>query len=328
MKQIKLLLLFSLASTLLLSREGSDLLPSEIANLYDPWFTGPLLAPTPINMKPGHPGIEPSITIFNTYGTYNSNWKLQNQTNIWSINPFVDFQFGITERTGIEILASAITNIKGNQSSTHFQDTLILFGYQLSNDQKDSWIPDCRIFLQQLFPSGKYDRLDPNKQGLDLTGEGSYQTGPAIAFRKMFYLTNNFFSLRWSLSYLFPLKVKVHGFNAYGGGFNTSGKIRPGQTLIAFLSGEYSLNQRWVLAFDTEFLYQRKSSRFSGNFGTTEIGTPAQIGLPSSVQISFAPEVEYNFNPYSGLLFGAWATLSGRNSIAFVSIFLAYVYVF
>lgn len=329
MQQIRFLLLFLLAPILLLSREGpEDLIPSRTPIPYDPWFTGPLLAPTPVNMKPGHPAIEPSITFFCTYGIYDSSWKLEKQDNTWSINPLVDFQFGITDNTGIEIIASTITNIKEGKNSTHFQDTLILFGYQVSNDQKDSWVPDCRIFLQELFPSGKYDRLDPNKQGLDLTGEGSYQTGPAIAFRKLFYLTNHFFSLRWSVSYLFPSKVKVHGFNAYGGGFNTSGKIRPGQTLIAFLSGEYSINQHWVFAFDTEFFYQRKSSSFSGNPGTVATGEVAQIGLPSSTQISFAPEIEYNFNPSSGLIFGAWFTIAGKNSSAFAAIFFTYLYIF
>ena len=55
--------------------------PNENLLTYTPWFTGPLLAPTPINMKPGHPAIEPSFTIFNTYGKYNSNWNLKKQSS-------------------------------------------------------------------------------------------------------------------------------------------------------------------------------------------------------------------------------------------------------
>jgi len=45
---------------------------------YSPWFTSPLLSPTPINMHPGHPSIEPAIRVINTYGVYNSSWKLMN----------------------------------------------------------------------------------------------------------------------------------------------------------------------------------------------------------------------------------------------------------
>lgn len=294
---------------------------------YIPWFTGPLLAPTPINMKPGHPAIEPSLTIFNTYGIYNAGWNLKKKDRVWAVNPLIDFQFGITNDLGIETLVSFISNFKNGQNFSHFQDTVVLFGYQVSKDVKDSWVPDFRFILQETFPTGKYQKLSPQKQGIDATGFGSFQTGPVLAFRKLFYLPESFFSLRWSIGYLFPSTVRVTGLNAYGGGHGTKGNVRPGQTLTAFLSGEYSFSQHWVLAFDTEFLYQRKS-RFSGKDGITSVGEKVSVGLPSSVQISFAPEIEYNFTPLSGMLAGVWFTVAGRNSTAFMSTFFAYVYVF
>ena len=319
---MKSLYLLFLIPTFLFARQKNEVIHPGVEVPYHPWFTAPLLAPTAINMKPGHPAIQPSITIFNTFGKYDSNWKLKSEQNTWAINPLVDFQFGITDDLGIETLASFITNFKDGKSSTHFQDTIVLFGYQVSDDQKDSWVPDFRLFFQTVFPSGKYDRLDPRKKEIDSTGEGSYQIGPNLSFQKLFYFPNNFFMLHWSLGYLFPSRAKVRGFNAYGGGRDTKGKIRPGQTLIAFLSGEYSLNQRWVLAFDTQFLHQRESSKFSGR------NTEGSIGLPSSTQISFAPEVEYSFAPNSGIIFGGWFTLIGRNADAFGAIFFAYLYIF
>lgn len=306
---------------------GASIPPQEDQFAYIPWFTGPLLAPTPINMKPGHPAIEPSVTIFNIYGKYSSSWELKSQKTMWAINPLVDFQFGITDDIGIETLVSFISNFKNGQSFSFFQDTTVLFGYQVSNDVKDSWIPDFRLILQETFPSGKYQKLNPQKQGIDSTGFGSFQTGPVLAFRKLFYLPHNFLSLRWSIGYLFPSTVHVKGFNTYGGGYGTKGKVKPGQTMTAFFSGEYSINKHWVLAFDTEFLYQRKS-HFSGKRGISPLGETAAVGLPSSVQISFAPELEYNFTSLSGLLAGIWFTVAGKNSAAFASTFLAYVYVF
>ncbi len=301
--------------------------PAESPLIYTPWFTGPLLAPTPINMKPGHPAIEPTATLFNTYGRYNSNWKLKKQDSTWAINPLIDFQFGITNNLGIETLVSFISNFKNGKSASHFQDTTVLFGYQVSNDIKGSWVPDFRLILQETFPTGNYQKLDPSKEGIDSTGFGSFQTGPVLVFRKLFYLPNSFFSLRWSIGYLFPSTVKVKGFNTYGGGYGTEGKVKPGQTLTAFLSGEYSINQRWVLAFDTEFLAQRKS-HFTGKNGVNDIGEVASTRLPSSVQISFAPEVEYNFSQSSGLLAGVWFTVAGKDSAAFASAFLTYLYIF
>lgn len=294
---------------------------------YTPWFTGPLLAPTPVNMQPGHPAIEPSITLFKTYGEYDSDWNFQKQTPVWAINPFIDFQFGITDYLGIEILASAISNFRHHQTSTHLQDTIVLFGYQVSNDTPGSWIPDFRLILQETFPTGKYQKLDPKKHGIDATGQGSFQTGPLFAFQKSFSLFKHPCSLRWSFAYIFPALTKVKGLNAYGGESDTRGKVRPGETLIIFFSGEYSLTQNWALAFDTEFFHQQKS-HFSGKKGTTPTGTHPQTELPASTQISFAPEVEYNFSPNSGVLLGAWFTLAGKNSDAFGSIFAAYLYVF
>ena len=320
-------LLLAPANAFAIGAPSPSSIPNENQLTYAPWFTGPLLAPTPINMKPGHPAIEPSLTVFNTYGRYDSNWKLKKQDHTWTINPFLDFQFGITNNVGIETLISYVSNFKNGKTFNHFQDTIVLFGYQISNDIKGSWIPDLRLILQETFPTGNYQKLDPDKEGIDSTGFGSFQTGPVLAFRKLFYLPNNFFSLRGSLGYLFPSSVNVKGFNTYGGGYGTQGKVKPGQVFIAFLSGEYSINQRWALAFDSEIFCQRRS-RFSGKSGVTASGETSNTGLPSSVQISFAPEFEYNFTPKSGLLAGVWFTVAGKNSLAFASTFLAYLYVF
>ena len=135
----RFILLALLATPLaVLSQESGSL-------LHFPWFTGPLLAPTPINMDPKHPAIQPSLTVFNTFGTYDSDWEFRKQGNIWAINPFVDFQFGITDYLGVEILASAISNFQKGRTATHFEYTLVPFGYQTLNEAKGSWVTDFRM---------------------------------------------------------------------------------------------------------------------------------------------------------------------------------------
>lgn len=295
---------------------------------YEPWFTGTLLAPTPVNMAPGHPAIEPSITIFNSYGRYDSDWSFKKTENIWTINPLIDFQFGFTENTGLEIYTAFVTNFRDGKSSTRLSDTIVLLGYQASNDVKDTWIPDCRLFLQTIFPSGSYDRLDPTRVTIDFSGQGAYFFGPSISYQKLFYFQKNFFSLHLSVGYFFPTRTRVRDISVYGGTIGTAGSIRPGQSFIGFFSGEYSINQRWVISYDTVFLYQRKTSRFKGDPGLNPDGSLATVGLPSSNQISIAPTIEYNFSPTDGLFFGVWFTVAGRNSSAFASGFVAYVYVF
>lgn len=294
---------------------------------YIPWFTGPLLSPTPINMQPGHPAIEPSITIINTYGEYDSNWKLKSKSNEWSINPFLDFQMGFTNRIGLEILASFISNFKKDQTATRMQDTILLLGFQIANDKKNSWIPDIRIDLQEVIPTGSYQKLNPKKLGIDSTGQGAFQTGPLFIVQKMFYPGNHFLLLKGSIGYLFPSTVHVKGFNAYGGGFKTSGKVHPGQILTSFFTAEYSLSQQWGIGFDASYTYEKKAA-FIGSPGFDQNGTPAMVGLPSSSQFSLAPFIEYNFSPMMGILWGSWFTVAGRNSTAFASGYFAYLYVF
>lgn len=51
---------------ILLGRQKNSVIHPGVAVPYEPWFTGTLLAPTPVNMKPGHPAIEPIIKLINT----------------------------------------------------------------------------------------------------------------------------------------------------------------------------------------------------------------------------------------------------------------------
>lgn len=322
----KLALAGLLLPSLLMGAQKTKVTHPNVDIPYEPWLSGTFLAPTPVNMEIGHPAIEPSITCFYTYGKYDSNWKLKTDESIVSINPLIDFQFAITERTGFEIFTSFLTSYSNGNTATRLSDTVILLGYQALDDVKDSWIPDLRLDLQISFPSGKHDKIDPTAPGIDFSGQGAYFFGPNISYQKLFYLPNSFFMLHLAAGYFFPTKPPITNLSVYGGEIGTNGFIRPGQNLIAFISGEYSFSQRWAFVFDTEFNYQRKSSKFSGNPGPNL--SKSDIGLPESVQISFAPTMSYNFSPNTGLLVGSWFTLAGKNATAFASGFFALVHVF
>lgn len=278
-------------------------------------------------MQPEHPAIEPSITIGSNYGEYNSKWKLQGQSNEWFVNPFIDFQMGFTDRIGLEILSSFIFNTKKGVSSTYMQDSIVLLGFQIASDVKGSWIPDIRLDLQQTFPTGKYQKLDPKKLGTDSTGQGAFQTGPLLIIHKLFYPGNHFLSLKVSTGYLFPTNVRVQGLNAYGGGTGINGTVRLGRTSTTFFAAEYSIAQQWGCGFDFLVTYQGKSS-FSGAKSLGKDCQTLKVGLPSSTQMSLAPYIEYSFKSTMGILWGSWFTLSGRNTTAFLSGFFAFLYVF
>jgi hypothetical protein len=128
----------------------------------------------------------------------------------------------------------------------------------------------------------------------------------------------HYLSARLYFSYFFLAPVHVKGFNVYGGGFETKGKVRPGNVFNTILGLEFSLTQRWALALDITHSYQNKT-RFSGNQGILKIGEGAIVGGPSKNQISLAPAIEYNFSENVGVIAGAWFTIAGRNSTEFVS---------
>lgn len=294
---------------------------------YEPYFSGSILALPATNMKQGQSTFAPYLVFSNTYGEYKSWWNIEEDSNTWGINPFFEYLYGITDNIGLELYTSFISNFKKGQTATHFQDSIIVLGFQISNDIQGTWIPDFRLDLEEILPTGKYQNLNPKKFGIDSTGQGSWQTGFNLIVQKKFPTKNHFLLLKWTLGYLFPASVHVRNLNAYGGGYGTRGKAYPGQTVNMFFSGEYSITQNWVFAFDTFFFRQRKAT-FSGKRGKKPDGTLQQVGLPYSYQLSFAPQIEYNFSPYSGFLVGLWASLVGKNTPAFYSGIIAYYVVF
>ncbi|MBS0629925.1 MAG: transporter [Verrucomicrobia bacterium] len=326
MRPTNLIGLLTFIPAVLCARISSSAIPPppEEKLPYEIWFTGTYLSATSININ----AVEPFITFLAFYGNYQSDWKVKSHETTWSINPAIQIMFKLTDRLGINFTGGFLSNFRGNKKATHITDSSITLGYEVLKDQKDSWVPNFRLSLDVLIPTGHYKRLDPKKHGIDITGGGAYFFGPLLAFSKTFRFPCHFMNLYWSFAYLFPINAYVKGVNTYGGGMGTRGKIRPGQALQAILSAEYSLTNHWVLALDLQLLHQTSSSRFHGRRGFMAPGVPARVGLPSSVNFSIAPQIEYNFNAKSGVLFGSWCSVAGRNSRAFASIFFAYLYVF
>lgn len=288
---------------------------------YPQWFTGPILTPTPITMPVGHPGLEVAWLLGETYGHYNSHWNVENTPSIWSTGPYVDFQVGFNEFLGAEYIGALLTNFCDGSHCTHLIDSIFRFGFQISTDQKDSWIPDFRILLQETVPTGKYQNLSPGKHGTDLSGAGSFQTGIHFAFQKLFHPKKDHdFRLRWTFGYFFPSSVKVCGLNFMGGDENTKGTIHPGQFFTGFICGEYALSRTWAFCVESNYQFGAKG-KFSRKQGP-------EIEVPSFSQISIAPELQHTFSPNLGVLMGAWLTVTGKNSVAFTNYFVSVLYSF
>lgn len=286
------------------------------------WFMGPLLVPSPINAAPNRPAAEPSITAFCYYGNFDNNWKIHKRDiATWSVLYTAYAQVGLNKWLGIDFITNLQSNYNKQASYTHFTDTILRVGYQISEDKRlyGDWTPDCRLIFQEVFPTGKYQKLNPSKGGIDATGQGAFQSGVYLAFEKGFkYDTTHAYNLYAALGYFLPTNFKVKKENLYGGNNFTDGKVRPGSVFSVYFSGEFEVSKHISIAFDSNY-QQNLAGGFTGKMG---IGQPVQV--PQMVSFNVAiPEIEVTLTENAGIMFGPWITFAGQNTPSFAAFFVA-----
>jgi hypothetical protein len=297
----------------------------EAKKMFNPWYAGPLLTPSAHILPPGLVNIQPYLFWTNNYGKFDESGHSHHIPNIHTVNPQFGGLIGILPWMQLTFGVQYLWNSQRGQRANNWGDTTVGLGFGLMKETP--YHPALLIGVKETFPSGKYDRLNPHKRGLDATGAGSYQTTFSFNISKVvWWLTTHPMNLRLSLNYTIPSLVSVHKFNAYGGGPGTDGKVRPGQNFTADFGYEYSFTQRWVAALDIVYTYSMHST-FSGHQGSVD-GIPNAVGGPFNDQLSFAPALEYNPNEDLGILAGVWFTAWGRNSLNFVSGVVSVEYTF
>lgn len=302
----------------------------------EPWFTGTLLCPSGYVVPKGYMNIEPYVFFTDTFGHYNGHWKPKSMPRFWSVNPYFPMWIGLTEKLDLQTSPQFYWNETQGHSATRFGDWPVTLNIQLIEEKEKKWWPAMKLVLREVFPTGKYQKLNPKKLGTDATGYGAFTTSVGLAFSKLFHFQKaHYLNTRCFINYSIPSRVHVKGFNTYGGGFGTNGYVYPGYFITAIAGAEYSLTQNWVLAIDIFNIYTNKT-RFKGVKGTggsagnplegfqtgTTSGT-AIIGAPSSDTLSLAPAIEYNFSEWTGIIGGCWFSIAGRNTGQFVGGVLA-----
>jgi hypothetical protein len=301
--------------------------PRHQTDVPNPWFTGPLIAPTYAVIPLGHINYEPYLDVTATTGSYNQHWNVVKAPTLYSttLQPFV--QIGLGYKMDFQIAPTVSYNYCHHAASWAFGDFPLILDIQLLEPRpKADWRPYVKLILTEIFPTGKYRRLNPHKNGTDSGGKGSYVTEIGIVTGKMFRPTKHFFiNTRFLVQYAFPSAVQLKGFNAYGGGYGTNAHFFPGQSLDLDFGLELTMTKNWVLACDFIGLWEKKD-HFSGNPGKNADGTVASLGSKASIQYSIAPAVEYNWSDNLGVIGGVWFTLTGRNASRFWSAQLAINY--
>lgn len=284
-----------------------------------PWLTGPLLTPSGHTIPNGHYNIEPYEFVTINNGNYNNHWQSHDRPhNLYNVISQIPIQIGLPANFDVVVTPQWAWNHTHHASHWVVNDLGIGFDYQLYNRKfKGPW-PSVKLAISGKVPIGKYDHLNARRLGTDGGGTGSWLPTAGLVFSHLIHIHDKiFFAPRWAIQYTIPTPVYVKGYNVYGGGHHTRGKVFPGQSLTALFGCELSLSQQWALAGDIQYQHSNKT-RFKGRKGSTN-GVPNTVTAPSSESLSIAPAIEYNWSAFYGVIAGAWFTVGGRNTTEFVS---------
>ncbi len=313
--------LLGMSASLWAAEVPLDVLLSTLKEKQEPWFTGPLLSPSASNIPQGHLNIEPYVFATYSSSSYDEDWKrVEDPFSSWNINLLAFMQVGMTSWLDFTLIPSWFFTLANGSTSFNLGDCAAALGFQVYKQKRNGWIPSLRLILTETLPIGRFENLDPEQFGTDLAGAGSYITRAALAISWRLRLWDIYWTtIRIVGAYGFAAKVRVHGYSAYGGAFDTNGWVYPGQGSQLFCGFEFNMTQRWVFSYDLLANFNT-SIKFKGFPGFDEVtGLPANLTKGSSVQYSMAPALEYNWNQNLGLISGVWFTFAGRNSPSFIS---------
>jgi hypothetical protein len=305
--------------------ESAEAQFNKAKQMFNPWYTGPLITPSASMMPPGYGNFQPYVFVAGNYARYNADRKALSIPNLIQLKSSNVLQFGVTNTMDVITTLTGVGQWQSGESGGGFGDLPITIGFPIC--LQTLYVPQIKFTIQELFPTGRYQHLSSNGLALSGTGEGSYQTTFGVTFGKLlFWTTKHPVNTRLFLGYTIPTTVHVEGFNAYGGGHGTDGKVRPGNTFATDLGIEYSINQNWVFALDVVYSATNKTT-FNGIPGTVG-GLPAAVGGGFNDNLSFAPAIEYNWSENLGILGGVWFSVYGRNSLAFAQGILSIAWTF
>jgi hypothetical protein len=279
--------------------------------------TGPLLAPSPYTVPPGHVDLEPYLYVNFSTGVYNNHWEHQKESSLSKNIEFVPMiQVGVLSFMDLDLVPQFIHNSAGGKGASGIGDFGVQLGFQVL--RQNHYPIALKIAIQEIFPTGAYHNLNSSLNGVDAFGSGAFTTKVTIASGyKMPLSPSRDLRIRLATSYAIPSSVHVEGPNAYGGDPTTFGDVTNAGTFDLVCGIEYSITRNWVLSMDIDSLWQH-ATKFKGR-------TLSPVGKDGSTYVlSMAPALEYNFNATYGFIGGAWFSVLGRNHTSYVNGVLAF----
>jgi hypothetical protein len=258
-------------------------------------WTGPLLASTPETLPVGHFYTEPYFFDVIQGGKHNPGSSGY-------------YQYGLAENFTVGFQPSFSMGVEGPDHSATIGDFKLLSQLRLTHFTPEHRVPSIAVVLQEMIPTGKSDRLKPNKNG---HGSGSFATEVGVNVQHIFLLDNGrLLRARFNFLQRFWHGGDVEDRSVYGTGVGFRGRARPGNITTFIGAVEYSVTREWVLAFDVT----RESTTKGWLRGSYAGGGPlVDERFPSTHYVSFAPAIEYNWSDRTGAIFGVWVIPKGHN---------------
>jgi len=281
--------------------------------LEDAWWTGPMLAAGAGSMPRGHWLVEPYLFDVRSKGAD-------------TLGSLTYVLYGLTDRFTIGAIPTfAFNRPDGAPDSSHVGvgDLTLSAQYRLTQFHKGGWVPTTSLVLQEILPTGKYDRLDGRPS--DGFGGGAYGTMLGLYAQTYTWLPNGrILRLRLDSSATAFSATKVRDDSVYGTAAGFRGRAKPGAQVLIDAAAEYSATKNWVLALDLVYRHE-EPTRVSG---TGADGALVQLDSGSHDSFAVAPAVEYNWTPAIGVLLGVRVipATGGRRSSVTPAVALNYVY--
>ena len=259
-------------------------------------WTGPMLASTAETLPHGHFYTEPYFFDVIVHGDHHP-----------GSSGF--YQYGLLDNLTVGFQPNFATATNRLGEGVSIGDLKLLSQLRLTHFTPDHQVPTIALVLNEVIPIGKYDRLGPTEEG---HGGGAFATEVGINVQHWFLLKNGRL-LRARINVLprFYNRTGVEGRSVYGTDAAFRGHARPGSRTTLIGAVEYSLTNKWVLAFDVE-------ADFAGHTKVdgveTSSGSIVHSRSRASRDVGFAPAVEYNWSPSAGALLGVWIIPKGHNA--------------
>ena len=293
----------------------------------DPYYTGSLLSPSPAVPRAGLMAFEPYVIYTRNPQTYGLGGGLRAAADPAStLGTFTLIKYGITDRLTIAVFPQTAINYddRGFNSGSRFGDLPIELEYRITDQDKVTGKSSVTLNAGVQAPTGRYDRLPSTFDG---QGTGTYRARAGVTLQSLIFgQSEHPIRLRAYAATLVPVATTdVHGISTFGSsdpGFNGIG--RSGLTVTGGASVEYSVTQKFVLAFDLFYT----STQSNHVYGTTVGATPfsSRNGFADTLQV--APQIEYSLGPRFGIVAGVALSVEGHNTGQVVQPQIAFNYVF